>query len=102
MKKEKAKEPGKEPQKDFESALVELEEKVRALEEGSLPLDEALRVFEEGVGLSSFCTRKLQEAEQRVELLLKQPDGSVARAPMPSLDQAARGREQEPDDDMPF
>jgi exodeoxyribonuclease VII small subunit len=65
----------------FESALKKLEDVVRKLEEGELSLDESLKAFEEGVKHASFCAKKLHEAEMRVELLLKQKDGSFTREP---------------------
>ena len=60
----------------FESALKKLEEVVRKLEGGELSLDESLKAFEDGVKLAGFCAGKLNEAEKRVELLLKQKDGT--------------------------
>lgn len=69
------------PFKDFETALGALEQKVKQLEEGNLPLEEALRVFEEGMALSAFCGQKLHEAEQKVEILTKRSDGSLAPEP---------------------
>ena len=63
----------------FETALKKLEEVVRRLESGELPLEESLKAFEEGVKQAAFCNRKLNEAEQRVEMLLKQKDGSFTR-----------------------
>lgn len=71
----------KEPFKDFESAMAVLEAKVKALEDGSLPLEDAIRVFEEGMGASRFCARKLEEAEQRVEILVREPDGTLRKEP---------------------
>jgi exodeoxyribonuclease VII small subunit len=66
---------------DFESALSRLEDIVKTLEDGDLALDEALGVFEEGIRLSRFCHGKLEQAERRVELLLKDADGSVRTVP---------------------
>ena len=63
--------------KDFESALGRLEEIVVSLEDGELGLDNALALFEEGIGLSRFCHGKLEKAERRVELLLKDASGGV-------------------------
>lgn len=63
----------------FETALKKLEEVVRRLEGGELSLDDSLKAFEEGVKLAGFCSRKLNEAEKRVELLLRQKDGSFNR-----------------------
>ena len=63
----------------FETSLKKLEDAVNRLESGDLPLDESLKVFEEGIKHAAICSRKLNEAEKRVELLLKQRDGSFAR-----------------------
>jgi exodeoxyribonuclease VII small subunit len=63
----------------FETALKKLEEVVKRLEGGELSLDESLKAFEEGVKLAGFCSGKLNEAEKRVELLLKQKDGTFVR-----------------------
>ncbi len=63
----------------FETALKKLEEVVKKLEGGELSLDDSLKAFEEGVKLSEFCARKLNEAEKRVELLNKQKDGTFFR-----------------------
>ena len=63
----------------FETALKRLEEIVRKLEGGDLSLEDSLKAFEEGVKQAAFCSRKLNEAEKRVEVLLKQKDGSFAR-----------------------
>jgi exodeoxyribonuclease VII small subunit len=60
----------------FESSLKKLEEVVKRLESGELSLDEALKAFEEGVRHAGICSSKLNEAEKKVELLLKQKDGS--------------------------
>lgn len=65
----------------FETSLKKLEEVVRSLEEGSLSLDDSLKAFEEGVKLAAFCSKKLDEAEHRVEVLLKRKDGSFDRKP---------------------
>jgi exodeoxyribonuclease VII small subunit len=67
--------------KDFESALKSLEGIVAQLEEGDLPLDRALELFEEGIGISRFCNAKLEEAERKVETLIKAADGSMKEAP---------------------
>ena len=63
----------------FETSLKRLEEVVKKLEGGELCLEDSLKAFEEGVKHAGFCARKLDEAEKRVELLLKQKDGSFIR-----------------------
>jgi len=64
-------------QKSFESSLKELEQIVEQLEAGDLPLEQSLELFEQGVRLSRECQRRLDEAEQKVEILLKGDDGSL-------------------------
>jgi exodeoxyribonuclease VII small subunit len=58
----------------FEEALKKLEETVEQLESGDLPLEKALEVFETGIKMSRICTKKLEEAEQKVEVLLSVSD----------------------------
>ncbi|MBI5485651.1 MAG: exodeoxyribonuclease VII small subunit [Deltaproteobacteria bacterium] len=65
----------------FETSLKKLEDIVKRLEGGSLSLEESLKAFEEGVRYSAYCSGKLDEAERRVEILLKQKDGSLRREP---------------------
>jgi len=72
-------EPVKKP--DFERSLARLEEVVRRLENANLSLDEAMKLFEEGVELSRECQKQLEEAEGRVEILLKKADGKVVAEP---------------------
>lgn len=67
--------PTKKP--DFERSLARLEEVVRKLESPQLSLDEAMKLFEEGVNLSRECQKQLEEAEGRVEILLKKADGKL-------------------------
>lgn len=66
---------------DFEQALAALEQQVHRLEGGDLPLEEALAAFETGVGLTRQCQQALDQAEQKVQLLLARADGSVDSAP---------------------
>lgn len=62
-------------EKKFEEALERLEEIVKKMEEGDMTLEESLEAFEEGVRLSRFCSKKLDEAERKVEILLKDDEG---------------------------
>lgn len=55
--------------KDFEAAIAELETIVKKLEEGDLPLEKSLELFERGVQLSRFCHTRLEDAEKRIEIL---------------------------------
>jgi exodeoxyribonuclease VII small subunit len=63
----------------FEDAVKRLEEIVGQLEDGEIPLDDSLTLFEEGVKLSRFCRTKLDEAEKRISLLLKDEGGVMQR-----------------------
>jgi len=65
----------------FESSLKELERIVEELEAGDLPLERSLELFEQGVTLSRECQKRLDEAERKVEILLKGSDGSYSPAP---------------------
>ena len=58
--------------KTFEQSLERLEQITRRLESGELPLEESLRLFEEGMELCEFCNNKLDEAESKVRILLKE------------------------------
>ncbi|HOD35066.1 MAG TPA: exodeoxyribonuclease VII small subunit [Syntrophales bacterium] len=55
----------------FEKALAKLEDIVRRMEQGDMTLEESLKAFEEGIRLSRLCAKRLDEAERRVQLLLK-------------------------------
>jgi len=68
-------------EKKFEEAMERLEEIVRSLEQGDLPLEESLKAFEEGMGLASFCSRELEAAEKKVSLLVKEGDGRHGEVP---------------------
>jgi exodeoxyribonuclease VII small subunit len=68
--------------KDFEGAIAELEAVVKRLEEGDLPLEQSLALYERGVQLSRFCHARLEDAERRIEILNER--GRLEPAP-PSL-----------------
>lgn len=77
-----ANKPVEAPKKDdFERSLGRLEEVVKRLESADLSLDEAMKLFEEGVTLSRECQKQLEEAEGRIEILLKKADGKIAAQP---------------------
>jgi exodeoxyribonuclease VII small subunit len=63
--------PAATPVAKFETSLEELEKVVRELEGGDLPLERSLELFERGVGLSEQCRKQLEEAETRVETLVR-------------------------------
>ncbi len=65
----------------FEDSLKRLEGVVERLEEGEIALEEALRLFEEGVKLSRLCHQKLDEAEKRIDLLTRDGEGKPVTKP---------------------
>lgn len=65
----------------FEEAMNKLEKIVAKLEKGDIPLEESLKLFEEGIRLSRFCNQKLDEAERRVEILLTDKEGVLRPRP---------------------
>ncbi|MBR9871937.1 MAG: exodeoxyribonuclease VII small subunit [Gammaproteobacteria bacterium] len=66
---------------DFEKSLDELEKLVRDLEQGELPLEQSLAAFERGIKLTRECQSALKSAEQRVEQLIQNSDGSLETRP---------------------
>jgi exodeoxyribonuclease VII small subunit len=68
----------------FEAQLASLERIVRELERGELPLEQSLELFEQGVKLSRECQERLNEAERRIEVLLRGGDGSTVAVPFES------------------
>jgi len=76
----------------FEEALSRLEALVARLEAGELPLEEALAAFEEGVRLARLCAGRLEDAERRVHLLSRRPDGTEHEVPFdPGAEGEAHG-----------
>lgn len=67
---------------DFESSLVSLERIVREMEQGDLPLERSLELFEQGVRLSRECQERLDEAERRIEVLLRDSQGRSVIEPL--------------------
>jgi exodeoxyribonuclease VII small subunit len=67
----------------FEESLKQLEKIVDQLEHGDLPLEESIRIFEEGVRLSTACKQELDAAEGKVQVLMKERDGSMRVEPFP-------------------
>lgn len=68
-------------EKKFEAALTRLEEIVSSLESGELGLEQSLKLFEEGVKLARVCNARLEEAERKVEVLLKDKGGKMTAKP---------------------
>jgi exodeoxyribonuclease VII small subunit len=63
--------------KNFESAMEEIEQVVEQIESGELSLEESLAAYEKGVGLVKFCYQKLNEVEKRIEFLVKDKEGKL-------------------------
>jgi exodeoxyribonuclease VII small subunit len=72
--------------KTFEQNLDELEKIVKQLEDGDLPLEESLKLFESGVRLSRECRERLTNAERRIEILMKDADGNISLESMDAVD----------------
>lgn len=70
--------------KNFEDVLSRLEKIVSELEGGDLSLDKALKKFAEGIELTKFCSRLLDDTEKKIEVLTKAPDESIQSAPFAS------------------
>lgn len=66
----------------FEEALKKLERIVEDLEKGDLSLDEALKKYQEGIGLSRLCSQRLENAKKRIDLLVKNKKGEFELKPL--------------------
>jgi exodeoxyribonuclease VII small subunit len=73
----------------FEKAMTQLEKIVQELESEELSLEKAISKFEEGMKLSQLCKKTLDASEKKINLLLKQTDGSIIEAPFESDDAAS-------------
>ncbi|ETR70679.1 MAG: exodeoxyribonuclease VII small subunit [Candidatus Magnetoglobus multicellularis str. Araruama] len=65
----------------FESAIEQLDKIVDELETGDIPLEQAIKKFEEGVKLSQICTKRLDETEEKMSMLIKTSDGQLKNIP---------------------
>lgn len=99
----------------FEKALAELENIVSKLEEGGLPLNESLSLFEKGVKIAKFLREELEKAEKKTEILLKDESGEVKAEPFVLTSEEKSGEDpqdsgededeslqEEDNDDLPF
>jgi len=73
-------------QKTFEQSMKQLERIVQELEGSDLPLETAIKKFEEGMKLTKFCSQKLDDTEKKVSILLKNAEGRTAEKPFSSED----------------
>ena len=78
-------------EKKFEEAMQRLEDIVESLEESDLSLNDSLKVFEEGVKLIGFCSKRLEEVEQKVTMLVKENEGKYSQQPFESGVQGEEG-----------
>ena len=76
----------------FEDSLKKLQDLVEKLEKGDLPLEEAMECFSEGIRISQLCHKKLEEAEKKVEMLLKDQQGGWASEPFESAQANSGGQ----------
>jgi exodeoxyribonuclease VII small subunit len=80
--------------KSFETSLEELERIVRELEQGELPLEKSLELFEQGVKLSRECQDRLNQAERKIEVLMRDNQGhSIVKPLAPETDEIAGAEE---------
>ena len=69
--------PNEQKELNFEEAMARLEQIVRALEGGNVPLDESLTLYEEGVKLVKLCSTRLENAEKRIKILVDGGNGTL-------------------------
>ncbi len=81
--------------KTFESSLEELERIVRELEQGELPLEKSLELFEQGVKLSRECQERLNQAERRIEILMRDNQGRPTVKPFEPESELNAGSSEE-------
>jgi exodeoxyribonuclease VII small subunit len=77
----KGKTMGEKKERKFENALKELEKIVKELEKNDLALEHAIQLFEKGIELSTYCHKKLNEAEKKIQILMKKLDGAYEIKP---------------------
>ena len=98
-KREQSKQSAPAASANFEAQLASLERIVRELERGDLPLERSLELFEQGVKLSRECQERLNEAERRIEVLLRDGEGRTVAVPFERDDFSSRLEADETDDD---
>ena len=80
--------------KSFEQAMKQLEQIVQDLESGDMPLEKAIKKFEEGIQLSKFCTAKLDESEKKITILMQDSSGNVSEMPFADHNENSRLNEE--------
>ncbi len=86
----------------FEDALKRLEELLTLLEEGDKPLDESLKLFEEGTKLARFCSKRLEEAERKIEILKRGENGKLKPEPFHLEERKTEQSQTKRDEDEQF
>ena len=81
--------------KTYEQALKQLEQIVQDLESGDMPLEKAIKKFEEGIQLSKYCTEKLDESEKRITILLQDAAGNVSDTPFATPSEGCNENEED-------
>ena len=81
--------------KTYEQALKQLEQIVQDLENGDMPLEKAIKKFEEGIQLSKYCTEKLDESEKRITILLQDAAGNVSDIPFAAPSEGLNENEED-------
>jgi len=76
------------PKKTFEQAMRQLEKIVQELESGDMALEKAMNKFEEGIQLSRFCSKKLDETQEKINLLVADTDGRIIGKPFSPGDES--------------
>ena len=79
--------------KTFEQSMKQLEQIVQELESGDLPLEKAVKKFEEGIQLSQACTEMLDKTEKKISLLLKDQDGKPVESPFKTVEKSSESVE---------
>jgi exodeoxyribonuclease VII small subunit len=74
-------------QKTFEQSMKQLERIVQELEDGDLPLEKAIKKFEEGIKLTKLCSEKLDETEKKISVLLKNSESQMVEKPLVAEDE---------------
>ncbi|MGI6778071.1 MAG: exodeoxyribonuclease VII small subunit [Acetivibrionales bacterium] len=69
--------------RSFEEAIRELEEIVSQIERGDLSLDQSIELFQKGIELSKYCTKRLDEVERKITVLIEDDRGNIHEEPMP-------------------
>lgn len=79
----------------FEKAMARLEEIVQSLEKGDIPLEDSLKIFEEGIRLSQVCMARLDEAEKKVEILMKDKGKTILKPFLPDVTENKNDKKSE-------